>query len=228
MTERRQPRMSLNQLTEYLIASPGQRKRIIEQQKHPNDFQVIYYHNAQDAIQRFIAGGMSKEELLLGAIDDLYSRSAGNQYEHDKNISNAQAIQSFFEFYQNIDLVGLKAVAAPDDQPKFHIGSLDISVRPEIILKGNDRHSGLVIGALKLYFRNHKKAHLNEDSAIYPSAILYKYLEKENPDRKPLNKACIMADVFGQNFYTTPQSHKRILAEVKVACEEIAIWWDHV
>jgi hypothetical protein len=44
MTEvREQPRVSLNQLTEYLVANSARRKRIVEQQKRPNTFQVIYY-----------------------------------------------------------------------------------------------------------------------------------------------------------------------------------------
>jgi len=44
--ERDEPRISLNQLTEYLTANSSRHKRIIEQQKRPNDFQVIYLRAA--------------------------------------------------------------------------------------------------------------------------------------------------------------------------------------
>lgn len=228
MPERREPRISLNQLTEYLTATPAQRKHIIEQQKHPNDFQVIYYHEAQDAIQRFVAEGMSNEELLVSAVDDLYSRSWANQYQKTRNVSNAEAIVSFLEFYENLSLADLQPAAAPDDQPKLRVGRLDISIRPEILLRGDNNRYGATVGAIKLYFGKLKKDRLNGDSAKYPSTVLYTYLVQRIPDRKPLHQACIVIDVFGQSLFSAPHSHKRVFAEVKVACEEIAIWWDHV
>ena len=37
------PRISINVLTDYLVAPPARRRRLIEQQKRPKAFQVTYY-----------------------------------------------------------------------------------------------------------------------------------------------------------------------------------------
>lgn len=52
--ERHAPRFSVNSLSEYLVANASRRRRILEEQKRPRDFQVIYYKEAEEAIVRFI------------------------------------------------------------------------------------------------------------------------------------------------------------------------------
>lgn len=228
MSERAEPRISLNQLTEYLVANSTGRKSIIRQQKYPKSFQVIYYQDAQDAIQQFIAGGMSKEEILASRIDDIYSRSTASKYEHTRSISNAEAIDSFLQFYENIDLADLAPSIAPDDQPKLRIGEINISVRPEIILNGDHKRYGQVVGGIKLYLVKRDTARLDNELGKYPSSILYNYLGQQNPNRRPLHQSCIIVDVFGKKQFSAPRTHKKILAHVRVACEEIADRWKHI
>ncbi|MEW6587504.1 MAG: hypothetical protein AB1442_18085, partial [Nitrospirota bacterium] len=106
--ERDEPRISLNQLTEYLVSDASRRKRIIEQQKRPTSFQVSYYQPAQAAIQRFIANGLSNEDSLVSLIDRLYSRTPTSDFDENRNESNAEALASFLEFYEEIDLNELR------------------------------------------------------------------------------------------------------------------------
>jgi hypothetical protein len=224
--ERDEPRISLNQLTEYLVATAARRKRIIEQQKRPNDFQVIYYQDAQDAIQRFIAGGMADEDELGGAIEAVLTRKSSSDYDEIRSTSNAEAMESFLEVYEAVDLLELNPSQGPNDQQKLRISGLDLSVRPEIILRGELKRHGPVVGGIKLYFTKRETARLGADSGKYPSSLLHEYLRDQNPDKKVLHGACIVVDVFGQSVFRAPRSHKRALSDVAVACEEISLWWN--
>jgi hypothetical protein len=224
--ERDEPRISLNQLTEYLTANSSRHKKIIEQQKRPSDFQVIYYQYAQDAIQNFIVGGLVDENLLIDAIDELHLRQAPSEYEETRILSNVEALESFLEFYDDIDLLELSPDRGPAEQPKLLVGGVSLSVRPEILLSGEHSRYGQCIGALKLYFSKREKAKLTEESGKYPSTILQQYLTTYYTDHKVLPRACRVIDIFGRASFCAPRSYKRIMNEIEVACEEITIWWE--
>jgi hypothetical protein len=225
LRNRRDPRISLNQLTEYLVATPARKRTILRQQKYPSAYQTIYYQEAQDTIQRFITEDLSNEEILLSAIDDICSRSFTGSYEKNKNASNAEALESFYDFYKNINLLNFRPLVAPDDQPKILVGNVNLSVRPEILLSDGE---GKVAGAIKLYFSKRSEAYLDDRSGKYPSAILYEYLRRQNPDCKPLQKACIVIDVFNKRQFSAPKSYTRALRDIEVTCEDIAILWSHI
>ena len=51
---------------------------------------------------------MLNEEMLLRRINDLYGRLPASDFERTKNQSNIEAIQSFRDFYRNININDLE------------------------------------------------------------------------------------------------------------------------
>ena len=222
---RTEPRISLNALTEYLHVNASRRRKIIEEQKRPNDFQVIYYQYAQDAIAKFIADGMSDEEILQQEIDRLFHKTPANDYDKYRLSSNVKAIQSFLSFYSKLNTHGLSAQLAPDSQPKMMYGGIRISVRPEVILIGNMPRYENPIGAVKLLFNKQKKNFLTAKSAVYPAALVYDFLRKIHHTKAAVHKVTYVIDVFAKEIYSAPKATARLMADVDISCQEIAMWW---
>jgi hypothetical protein len=226
--ERRKPRISVNALTEYLTANAGRRRRIVETQKHPPDYQVIYYEPAAKTMTAFIVGGCADEDTVITEIDRLYSLPAKSDYEHHRWTSNAEALESFLGFYERLDLQGMAVTRTSTKLPKLSIGGAEVSVRPEMTLTGKVPRQGEVIGGINLFFSKNEKNHLNVVTGGYASSLVYELLRQHSNGPKPLQRLCLNVDVFGQSVHPAPQSYRRLFNDIEVACEEISMWWDKV
>lgn len=224
MTEVRQtPRFSINKLVDYLTANAAKRRRIIEAQKRPVTFRLNWYESAQNTICNFLLDQDRDESIISSEIEKLYSAIPENDQDESKNITNAEALESFLEAYEKIDFNGLVLQRESNQCPKLRCGATDISVRPEIIAAGNYRNLPIV-GGLKLYFS--KDNRLDDNSSKYITAVLFKYLEDHRSSKGSPNRSfTLVMDVFGGVVYNAPISRSRRFKDIDAACEEIALWW---
>jgi len=225
-TTRRAPRISVNKLGEYMTATPLRRRRIVQDQKRPRGFILPRYTEAQDAITKYLVGGKKDEGRLLSEIARLNSAPSATEWESDRKRLATEAMQSFLEIADSIDLEGLIATAGGNDQPRLSIGGLEVSIRPEVLLSGTDRHGRPTAGALKLYFS--KTNPLTEDAAAYIATVVHAFVEAHMPATHTDARNCRVIDVFGQKVYTSPRASARRHNDLAAACEEIARAWDHV
>jgi hypothetical protein len=225
-TTRRVPRISVNKLGEYMTATPLRRRRIVEDQKRPKGFILPRYTEAQDAITKYLAGGKPDEGRLLSEIERLVLAPSATEWESDRKRLASEALQSFLEMADAIDLDGLSGTVGRNDQPRLSIGGLEVSVRPEVLLSGTDRHGRPTAGALKLYFS--KTSPLTEDSAAYIAAAVQAFVEAHLQPAHAEPRNCRVIDVFGQKVYTAPRASARRRNDLAAACEEIARAWEQV
>src|SRR5712692_4797488 len=101
------PRISINQLAKYLISTSAQHPQIVRNQKHPPTFMVNWYEFATNCIIQFILENCTDENILLTEIDRLYSVVPSNEYEETRYRTNAEALESFCNSYDRLDLDGL-------------------------------------------------------------------------------------------------------------------------
>lgn len=86
-----------------------------------------------------------------------------------------------------------------EDWGTLTIQNVEISVRPEIILKGKGKSRSLLVGALKLHFSTGFS--LNEDSAGYVSALLQEWSKAHQPDGQTYGPYCSVIDVGSKKSY---------------------------
>src|SRR6185437_9233826 len=72
----RDPRLSANQLAEYLAASPSRRTTIVREAKFPKVAQIALYREARLAIARYLCAGASEPDHLAFAVSRLKERAA--------------------------------------------------------------------------------------------------------------------------------------------------------
>ncbi len=203
-TTRRAPRISVNKLGEYMTATPLRRRRIVQDQKRPKGFILPRYTEAQDAITKYLVGGKQDEGRLHSEIERLNIAPSATEWESDRKRLACEALQSFLEIADAIDLDGLSATPGGNDQPRLSIGGLDVSVRPEVLLSGTDRHARPTVGAIKLYFS--KTNPLTEESATYIATAVHAFVNAHMPSAHAEAGNCRVIDVFGQRVYTAPRA----------------------
>jgi len=226
IVERSQPRIAVNALAQYLIAPAGRRHRIIVEQKRPKTFQVNYYDPATDAICEFLAGQIGHEELLShrrGVIGAPVTKEWGLR----RNESCGEAIRAVANARPDSGLAGLVVKRAKRRPPKMVIGSVLVSVRPELFLVRKREDGRVERGYLKLYFS--KNAPLTQQLGKYIAAIVHQYAEMRLAERGGCDRElCRVLDVFTGNAFIAPIAIKRNRADIAEACREIGAMWRHV
>lgn len=137
--------------------------------------------------------------------------------------SNVDALEAFLEVLDEINLQGATPNLGANTAPKARIRNVDISVRPEIILKSENRN-GPIPGALKIHFP--KTNPLNIQSAGYVSAVLQEWLRAHMADEgEGFGSLCAVVDVGSQSFYEEVRSTRRRFHDIEDTCETIAVLW---
>lgn len=217
------PRISLNKLCEFMSATPPRQRRILKDQKFPNDFKRVYYREAQDAVAHCIASNLENVAAIERQIEVLNQQNPDNIGTQRRIAANIDALEAFLEMADSIDLGGAEPRLGENAAPRLTVRNVDISVRPEIILRGEGR-SGPLVGALKLHFP--KTNPLNENSAGYVSAVLQEWCATHLPDNgAPHGPLCFVVDVGSRCSHAGVRSTVRRMRDIQEACETIAALW---
>lgn len=131
-----QPRISSNQLGEYIYATPKRKFRILENQKFGNKFCAPYYSPALQGIMHSFKNGTFVEENLDQSMEVIKASEAEKNYHIKKRENNVAAIKNFMEIGQCVNppegnhrIVSRNALVPLD--------GVIVSARPEIITENN-------------------------------------------------------------------------------------------
>lgn len=222
---RKAPRISVTKLGEYMTAGAVRRRSIVRDQKRPRAVIVARYSRARRAIVEHLAAGGQDNNALIDTIEDLEARTEETQskWHAQDQLLSVEALDAFLEV--NLPLDTWEVRRCPGNPPKLQVGGVQISVRPDLLVRGHDRHGEPWFGAVKVHIS--KGFPLNELAAQYSATLLHQWVEQHlSTEHEPANhKACLVLDVFAQTVWTAPRSHRRRRADIAVACEEIALRW---
>jgi len=104
------------------------------------------------------------------------------------------------------------------------VAAVQVSVRPDVIIRSTNRSGGQTVGAIKLYFP--KTISLSDDAGAYIATTLHQYVNEYFSAYGTADyRRCHVVDVFGQQIFTAPPSFIRRRRDIEAACEEIARAW---
>lgn len=218
------PRISVNKLGEYMTATPLRRRRIISDQLRPKAFIVPRYTEAQAAITRYLVGGMCDKALLAAEIERLDLAPSATQWEAQRKRLCAEAIQRFLDLADEIDVSGQTLTAGGNDPRRLQFGGLEISVRPEVIVRENCRSKEPACGAIKLFFS--KTVPLNPDGGEYIATLVHQFVDTGIESGQTDPRLCQVIDIFGGRVFSAPRATARRLRDLSAACEEIVRAWE--
>jgi hypothetical protein len=147
-------------------------------------------------------------------------------FDAREKAASRSALEAFAELAPNLG-DGLVVTRGANIVPKLEIGGVQISVRPDLVLRGKGRGGRPFVGAVKFHFA--KSAPLNDRSGAIVSALLHEYAEAHLADpaagERADPKRCLVLDLASCRIYTAPGTRARLLGEIEDACREIAARW---
>lgn len=222
ITPRTDPRISINKLAEYLKASPARRQSIVRDQKYPSPIRAPYYNEAESAVRPFFERNKSYS-VIEEAMLDLGQRAPETILKAQMASNCLDALAAFAD--TGLDQIdGFDSVVLPRaHQPRLAFGDVEVSVRPEVLLR-RGQGSGASVGLLKLYFS--KGDPLSDDTASFVATACCEYLTQHlSGHGKPDLKSVLVLDVLAKKFFFAPRATKQRLKDITAACGEISAVW---
>lgn len=220
-----EPRLSANQLSEYLTASPGRRKSIVKAAKFPKTVVVAHYDGAWKAIPKFLCDNARPISHLTGAMVELQSKADNptqKPWVKDDSRLSIEAISTFQKGYNKLGLSAVECRAVTGSLPKLVINGVEISVRLDMTVHKKDRVGGAVLLFSKSEGSAKERGDRGRNSAVLAFLFAKNYLTHLGEiDRK----LCLSVDVFGGKSYACPDTFMRKIGNMEDSCEEVVLRW---
>lgn len=221
------PKISVNKLGEYIVASPLRQRRILEQLKYPEEskYGSTAHYDARKAIIRYLCSGFKDKAINL-CIKKLEKAVPKSEYQKNMFLASIEALNNVLNS-DSIDK-NLSFAAYNGDNPKIEINGVSISVNPDVVVLSSNRN-GISFGALKIHLS--KSFTLTEESSKYVAALLYYFMDNTSCHgiTHPLKASnCISYDAFTDRAIVCPNSTKRRIGDIEACCANIASIWDGI
>ena len=219
------PKMSVNKLGEFLVATPKRQRSILKSLKYPgeNKFRFTGYNDARKAIKEYILGNFD-EEILLEYIEKL--EIIPDEEKDNFTDSSILALTTVLESNKLPDS-GFTFLPYEGMNPKLEIEGVEVSVYPDFVVH-SETVKGEYCGAAKIHIS--KAGHFGEEGGKYISTMIYdftgKYIDKSG--RTLRNTNCISYDVFSDSLIECPKSISRRWVEIEAGCKNIVAIWDSI
>lgn len=218
------PRISVNKLAEFATAKSARQREILRDQKYPTDYKGAYYREAEKAVAMALASSLEDLSPVENTIKVLEQQNPENIGTQRRILSNIDALQSFLAMLDDIDLPGKPTLGAQTNVAKLTRHTVEISVRPEIILHGEGKSGVALCGAVKLHFP--RTYSLSEEAAGLVSAVTQEWCkDKMSTNATVSGPYCCVIDIGAQKFYPGVKSTIARMRDVSAACETIRDLW---
>ena len=190
------------------------------------DFNVGMYHReASEAVASYLANGAIDATPINQRVQALAQLAPDKIGTARRVNANIDALERFSEMLDDIDLLGAEPTLAPHAPPKLTYHNVNISVRPEIILRGEGAKGKKFVGAIKLHF---SKTHPHsKESAGYVSAVVQEFcsLHVAGEAETVHPGYCQVIDVASGNVFPGVKATAQRLKDIAAECQNIAGLW---
>ena len=224
------PRLSANQLSEYLTASPTRRKTIVRDAKFPKRAVVARYDLAKSAMARFLCDPMRSQAIFVDAIADLHTREskdgASDWIKEDCRLS-VEAIDAFRKPYNKMGLGKVDCRAVLPGQPKLIVSGVDVSVAMDVTTHRPNKQGEDCVGGIILMLSKSEASTSARMDRCRTSAVLAVLFAEAHLTHagKPDPKICFALDVFNGKLIPAPNTYKKKEDNITESCEEVALRW---
>lgn len=227
-TQRKDPRISINQLGKFLTATtPSKRRSIVKAQKTPSDVHVARYSKASKPIAKYLRGGGTDPSPIANAIANLSSVKTGTDWNVSDCQNTADALKHFLSASKQLDFDNLNFFKVTNPNP-INCNGVSISVQPDFIVRGTYKKKKCC-GVLKLHFIKGDSDALSVSGQQYVAMICHEWIKMNQPKGyDPHLDICMSLDIFRERIVTAPKAAKQRMGNIEAACQEIASWWSLV
>jgi hypothetical protein len=227
------PRLSANQIGDYLSANATNRRRILSEAKYPPTMILVRYDVARTAVAAHMVGNGTRTNILSDALVAL-KRKADKDGITDWKRRNYQLCTDAIEAFQSAEAkMGIGAIKfkAPNiHNSKLKISGVSVSVSLDLVTEKVDGKGDKVVGGAVLVFSKTGGPEKNIEPRCRAIALLaHEVLRQQLKDGEKCDpNICMAVDVFNGRVYRAKIQQKQLLKSVETSCEEVATVWPSI
>jgi len=217
---RARPRISAQKLGEYLYAGPGQRERLLADQKYPPAIKTARYRNAENTIRASLVSGENVVDRLDRGVQTVSALIPETRWQDVSNRCCVQAIRGFALLFPQLPTANADFSPPGGTAMTLNVEGVAVSVYP-LVLSRRQVRGRVRQGAILAVFQ--KTDPLEERERKAAAEVLHRALaQMSQPDLHPSD--CLVVDVFSGQFSCAAES-QRMFSNISSACREIAVRW---
>jgi len=227
------PRLSANQVADYLSANATNRRRILSEAKYPPTMILVRYDDARTAVAAHLAANGAKKNILSDALLSIRRKAdkeGVTSYKKQNHKLCVDAIEAFGAAEAKMG-VGMVRFKAPDTHnSKLKISGVSVSVSLDLVTERADGKGNKVIGGAVLVFSKTGGPEKNIEARCLAIALLVHELLKQKLKAGEAcdPNICMAIDVFNGKVYRAKSQQKLLFRTIETSCDEVATIWPSV
>jgi hypothetical protein len=227
------PRLSANQVGDYLSANATNRRRILSDAKYPSTMILVRYDDARTAVGAHLATGGAGKNILaeaLAALKRKADKDGITEYKRQNHKLCTEAIEAFQGAEAKMGLGAVKFRAPDIHHSKLKISGVSVSVSLDLLTEKTDSKGTKTLGGAILVFSKTGGAEKNITQRCQAIAMLaYELLKLHVKDGEKCDPAlCMAVDVFSGKVYRAKSQQKQLFKTVETSCDEVATVWPSI
>ncbi len=226
------PRLSANQVSDYLDANATNRRNILRDAKVPPIVLLVPYTDAKTALISHLARNQSESPLKsrLQVIRRKADLSETSDFERRNCHLCIEAIESFQGAEATMKVGKLRFVRPGARFPKLKVSDVSISVSIDLLTEKTTAKGGVASGGAMLVFSKSGGIRQNMPERCKAiSLLVYEALKAHAAPGQTYDPTmCMAIDVFKGTIYRAKSEQKQLLKTVQTSCEEVANMWPSV
>ena len=229
----RDPRISANQLAEYLSAMPSRRTTIVREAKFPKTAQVALYRDARLAVARQLCaanGGADHIEVAIARLRERASDLDASSWTIDDCRRSVAVLEAFSRLGNELGLSRYDYRTVSGTLPHVQIVRVSVSVSISATVHRRARDGTNQVGGLTMFLSKAMSDDTASPERAAVSALLCLMFAEASLRHLgvPDHRLCIVLDVAGGRVFPAPKGQERRRKNMAHACAEIARAWPTV
>jgi hypothetical protein len=224
------PRLSANQVGDYLSANATNRRRILSDAKYPSTMILVRYDDARTAVAAHLASGGAAKNFLadtLAALKRKADKDGVTDYKRQNYKLCTDAIEAFQSAEAKMGIGAVRFKASTIHNSKLKISGVSVSVSLDLLTEKTDSKGAKTLGGAILVFSKTGGVERNFFQRCQAIAMLvHEVLKQQFKDGEKCDPGlCMAIDVFSGKVYRARAQQKQLFKTVENSCEEVATVW---
>ena len=231
-TRRKDPRISVNELAHFMVATDTARMGIIQRAVEPKPYITTRYQDTRIPICAYLSDPHHHVNPLVSA-EQMFVQRANDPSEKPLRREDAKLSIEVLRSIQRMrnEFAQYTFTSAPARQSSLNISGVEISVHADLLVYGVGRDSDRIGAAILRMTKDDAITPTAKDKrkrmGIYVTTLASMHTERNiTSKRKTLNKLCLSIDIQHGQIFAAPQRNTRRVNDITNACRIIAALWD--
>lgn len=235
MNARPTPRISVNDLALYMVSSDTARIGIVRRAKNPQVPPITRYRDARGPICSYLSD-LRRDVNPLVSAEEMFRQRMTDPAESPLRQDDARQSIEVLNALQRMSnqLAPFEFLLPPNDQGRLELGSVEVSVRADLLVYGAARGVNQIGAAVLRMTQSDGESEIartrRREMGLYVATLARLHVDQNINvgDRQPMNRLCMSIDVQHGELFQAPDANTRRMNDLENACRFIAALWPTV